>query len=386
MLIVAADPHDRSVNSSAETTTAGTKATNANVIALFARSASLIIVVLWHWLFAVVRWDDSGAHTGNPLHLIPGSFLLTWALQIMPVFFLVGGWASSGSFDRAAAKGTAPTTWVTARIKRLIVPVLPLVALVIAVRVFGSPWLFGMTLLAASPLWFLAVYVPLTAATPVMRRAHRRAPRLTLAVMLTMVGGLHYLRFVQGMTGLAITLISFLVVWGTVYQLGSYFETVLNQPSIALGCTIVGVLGIVGSHIGGGYSLSMVTTAADTRSNMGPPTVQVVWLALLQLGLLGLFGNMITRAMTHRRMRNAIIWTSERQMSIYALHFPIWVAVLLALRTTPLAMSSSASTTWLLTRPLWFVIPGSVLLAVLAMSEGKQKHHRSRRPQVRSVA
>ncbi len=385
MLADASDPHDRSVNSFADTKTADTNA-NANVIALFARSASLIIVVLWHWLFAVVRWDDSGAHTGNPLHLVPGSFLLTWALQIMPVFFLVGGWASSGSFDRAVTKGTAPTTWVTARIKRLIVPVLPLVVLLVTVRVFGSPWLFGMTLLAASPLWFLAVYIPLTAATPILHRAHHRSPRLTLAIMLTMVGGLHYLRFVQGMTGLAITLISFLVVWGTVYQLGSYFEKVLNQPSIALGCTIVGVLGIIGCHFVGGYSLSMVTTAADTRSNMGPPTVQIVWLALLQLGLLGLFGNMITRAMTHRRLRNAISWISERQMSIYALHFPIWVAVLVALRTTPLAMPSSASTTWLLTRPVWFIIPGSVLLAVLTFSEGKRKQHRSSRTQLRSAA
>lgn len=40
------------------------------------RTAALTVVVLWHWLFATVRWDANGPHTGNPLHVVPAGFLL----------------------------------------------------------------------------------------------------------------------------------------------------------------------------------------------------------------------------------------------------------------------------------------------------------------------
>jgi hypothetical protein len=28
----------------------------------------------------------------NPIHVVPGGWLATWLLQVMPVFFLVGGY------------------------------------------------------------------------------------------------------------------------------------------------------------------------------------------------------------------------------------------------------------------------------------------------------
>jgi hypothetical protein len=348
-------------------------------IALFLRSASLAVVVLWHWVFPTVRWDANGPHTGNPLHLVPAGFLLTWCFQVMPVFFLVGGWASHGSLDRALAGGTRPSTWVRSRLHRLIVPVIPLVVTLLAIRIFASQWLFGVAVLAVSPLWFLAVYIPLTALTPLLRRTHQRTPGFTIASLLTGVAGIQYLRFVRKENGLILTIASFLFVWGAIYVIGFSLERVLRNRVNAAAIAIIGVLGIATGHLLGGYSLSMVTTAADTRSNMGPPTSQIVFLGLFQLGMIGLFANRIGRLTTRPTVAKVATWISDRQMSLYALHFPIWVATLLALRETRLAAPSTASLNWVMTRPLWAAVPFALMIGVLRVKTFKSARPRQLR-------
>jgi len=52
---------------------------------------------------------------------------LTLLFQVMPVFFLVGGYSNAASWDAAQRTGTRYGTWVAGRARRLIGPVLPLI-------------------------------------------------------------------------------------------------------------------------------------------------------------------------------------------------------------------------------------------------------------------
>jgi hypothetical protein len=332
----------------------------------FVRSAALVVVVLWHWVFATIRWDGNGPHSGNPLHLVTGGFVLTWFLQVMPLFFIIGGWASIGSYKRSVDRGE--TGWVRKRTWRLVKPVLPLVAAILVAKFFLSSWMFGVVLLAVSPLWFLAVYVPLTTLTPLLVRSHRRAPGSMLGLSIGIVIAIQYVHFVLGFGGVAITLFSFLSVWGTAYQLGFFLEQVRRDRRLALASLFVGLVGIVGSSAFG-YSLSMVTRATDARSNMGPPTIQIVFLALFQMGLICVFQDALRRFAVRSTVARLVAFFDAYQMTIYAIHLPIWVAVLMVLRSTPLALDDQATIGWVFARPLWLLAPGAVLVAALRASK-----------------
>jgi hypothetical protein len=334
------------------------------------RSLSLLVVVVWHWAFATIRWDAQGPHAGNPLHLVPGSFVLTWFLQVMPIFFLVGGWASKGSYDRhtakqaAAGSATADGSWIRARAIRLAAPVLPLAIALFAAKQWLSPWLFGVTMLAASPLWFLGVYLPLTILTPAFVRGHRRFPVFMATESIAVIAVAQYLRFFLGVHSIALTLITFLAVWGAVFQLGFYLERMRTNLRLSATIFALGGLGILaGTTLG--FSPSMVTRAHDTVSNMGPPTVQILFLGLFQAGFITTFSRTIASFSSRKRVAKIVSFIDANQMKIYAWHLPIWVGILVALRTTPFALPANANVAWLLVRPLFTLLPLGLLLVTL---------------------
>ncbi|MDI9581056.1 MAG: acyltransferase family protein, partial [Thermobispora sp.] len=58
------------------------------------RAISIIAVVLGHWLVSVVGYDEQGELSGrSALPDLPWAFPITWAVQVMPIFFFVGGYA-----------------------------------------------------------------------------------------------------------------------------------------------------------------------------------------------------------------------------------------------------------------------------------------------------
>lgn len=341
------------------------------------RAGALVVVVLWHWLFATVRWDANGPHTGNPMHAVPAGFVLTWLLQVMPLFFLIGGWASWGSLQRHQERGGGSRSWVLARARRLGAPVLPLVLGLVVARVVLSAWGFGVVLLAVSPLWFLGVYLPLTLLTPLLVGAHRRSPAAGLAVTLVVVCVGQYLRFVHHQQGLLLTLVAFLATWGFAYQLGFHLDRLRADHRLAVATALSGLAGI-GVCVLLGYPASMVARSGEKISNMGPPTLAIVMLTLFQAGLVTCCASALGRLSRRPRVAVAVTWIDARQMSIYTWHLPIWTAVLVALRSTSVGLASTPTTSWLWQRPLWLVVPGVVLSGVLAVVQARQSGLRPR--------
>ena len=51
---------------------------------------------------------------------------LTWVFQVMPIFFLVGGYSNALSWRSARRRGEGYASWLRTRLRRLGIPLLPL--------------------------------------------------------------------------------------------------------------------------------------------------------------------------------------------------------------------------------------------------------------------
>ncbi len=65
----------------------------------FLRAFSIIVVVIGHWLSAVVIKNENVIRVNNAMLMIPGLWILTWILQVMPLFFFVGGFSNARTIN-----------------------------------------------------------------------------------------------------------------------------------------------------------------------------------------------------------------------------------------------------------------------------------------------
>ena len=109
----------------------------------FLRALSILAVISGHWLMAAPYIVNGDLTFANMLDVEPWTRWLTWGFQVMPIFFLVGGYANGVSWDAAIRDGRGYSDWLVNRLERLIAPVLPLVLVWIAIcgvgNVFGIP-------------------------------------------------------------------------------------------------------------------------------------------------------------------------------------------------------------------------------------------------------
>ena len=61
-----------------------------NRYADFLRAASILVVILGHWLMAAPHIANGEPRFTHMLDLAPWTRWLTWGLQVMPLFFIVG--------------------------------------------------------------------------------------------------------------------------------------------------------------------------------------------------------------------------------------------------------------------------------------------------------
>ena len=123
----------------------------------FLRAFSLVIVVIWHWVFTILLINESTVSPSNPIGFTRGMWAITWVLQVMPVFFFVGGFTHRLAFDNYTT-GTS-RKFLKRRTKRLLVPALSLVAIWIGIGfviryTIDPPWIWNAVILVLSPLCF----------------------------------------------------------------------------------------------------------------------------------------------------------------------------------------------------------------------------------------
>ncbi|MFM8971204.1 MAG: acyltransferase family protein, partial [Actinomycetota bacterium] len=198
------------------------------------RAGSLLVVVLGHVLMAYVTWDAGRPRLGNLLAELPALKILTWVLQVMPLFFAAGQIANAGSYAASRAAGSPWRVWYWGRVRRLARPALYYLAIWIPLALgleAAMPRAAGpLARLSTQLLWFLGVYVLVVALTgPIGRLAARGWP--SVAALLTVITLVDLGRF--HITG-GIGVINFLVVWVLAATLGPIVRARAGSPRLLL--------------------------------------------------------------------------------------------------------------------------------------------------------
>jgi fucose 4-O-acetylase-like acetyltransferase len=93
----------------------------------FLRGLSMLVVTVGHWLAAAPYLDATDTlRTSHVLMVVPWTSWLTWVVQVMPIFFIVGGYANGISWRAARRDGRSYASWLEGRLRRLVWPLLPL--------------------------------------------------------------------------------------------------------------------------------------------------------------------------------------------------------------------------------------------------------------------
>ncbi|CAM5248544.1 hypothetical protein STANM309S_05310 [Streptomyces tanashiensis] len=164
------------------------------------RALALLAVPTGHWLLGGFTLSSDGAiHNASPLGTFAGLAPVSWVLQMLGIFFLVGGYASVLSYRRRKGSTRA---WLGGRLARLGRPVLGVTAVwaaLLPVLHFGLgvpvDTLRTASTLVIQPLWFVGVYTVVTALTPLCVRAARRLGVWAAAPLLGSVAAVDFLRY-----------------------------------------------------------------------------------------------------------------------------------------------------------------------------------------------
>src|SRR5699024_9044956 len=95
-----------------------------NRVVDFLRAAAITVVVLGHWTIIAVD-PDGGIQPHGVLDGAAWTHPLTWIFQVMPIFFLVGGYSNALSWRSARRKDLGYAAWLRTRLRRLGIPLIP---------------------------------------------------------------------------------------------------------------------------------------------------------------------------------------------------------------------------------------------------------------------
>ncbi|MFE6733459.1 acyltransferase [Microbacterium sp. NPDC057650] len=322
------------------------------------RALCVTAVVVLHSLMVGVTVTPNGpvfANAGDAgWWLVP----VSWVLQVMPLFFVIGGFAGLRAYERMP-KGSA-TAFVAARLHRLLLPAVAVIGTagvgLAALTLTGVPaelvevagFRFG------QPLWFLAVFLLAQALLPLLVRAHRAAPLMSLAAL---AGGAVAVDIVRAATGVdAIGFLNLGFVWLTMQQLGfvladGRIDALSRRARVAIGAAALAALAT--TFITGAYS-------PDLIANINPPTAALILVGIVHTAAFSLLRAPITAFAERRRARAFAGFVSQRAMTIYLWHMSVLLilaggSALLA-SAGMLELPSPASAEWWLGRPVWLAL------------------------------
>ncbi|MFV2171669.1 acyltransferase [Actinomadura sp. LOL_016] len=329
------------------------------------RAVAIVLVVIGHWLAVVVTYDGElgGEHV---LTALPWTRWLSWPFQVMPVFFLAGGFANAASLKPGRRE------WLLGRADRLLRPTTLFLVVIgasaILARALGArPELVGTAVwLATIPLWFLAAYLPMIALTPLMHALHRRWGLAVPAVLtiLVAVGDAARLWADVPHGGTA----NYLLMWLAVHQLGFAWQDGRLPTRAAPSLIAVGLGGLVLLTTIGPYPVSMVAEPGAHVQNTAPPTLALLALAAAQTGLVLLLHDRGNRWLRRTRPWTAVVAISTVILTLFLWHMTAVVIAAAVLYATGVFPRPPIGTSeWYALRIPWLACLAAVLAVLLAL-------------------
>ena len=339
----------------------------------FLRGFSICVVVLGHWLIAVVVWEGGTVEGFNALERIRGLWALTWVLQVMPLFFFVGGFANATAIAAARRRGDGYAAYLARRIERMLRPTAVFlgIGLIVVVTLdaanVADNVVFPASELIARPLWFLGVYLIVVALAPAMLALHERFGLAVPAAMVMVAVAVDVVRF--GFDVSAVGYVNYPVVWLLAHHLGFHYGAGGVLDRWRWGLAAAGLAGMVLATTVGPYPGSMVGLATDEFSNMDPPTLAIAALILWEVGLAMALRPTITRWLGSLRVWAGVIFVNSVIMTGFLWHLTAMLFGIGILLPLGFPQPEVGSATWWALRPVW-VAALTVILAGLIVVFG----------------
>ncbi|MEU4339152.1 acyltransferase family protein [Micromonospora lupini] len=348
-------------------------------------------VVLGHWLVTgLVLAGDGGLHQASPLTTMPDLAPMTWVLQTLGLFFFAAGFGSARSLARHRG-GTG--RWLARRSRRLLLPTVALLgagaAVLLVATVAGAPddtLTVGLHL-AVSPLWFLAPLLLLVAASGPLRAAVRRwgVTRCVAPAVAVVAASDVAVRLLPD--GVAVAPVSVVAAWAVPYLLGLAYADGRLAGRRAAGLLATGGAAALAVLLAVGYPVSAVGVPGDGVSNLNPPSLLAVALAVTQVGLGLLARPGWERLLARPLPGRAVTAVNHNAVRIYLWHQPVLVAVTALTARGGLALpglhTAPDGPGWVLARFCWLPLLAAVLVTVVRTgrrSGSADRTDRRRRP------
>jgi surface polysaccharide O-acyltransferase-like enzyme len=338
------------------------------------RACSILVVVLGHWLMAAITVENGTLIPGHLLILADWTHPLTWVFQVMPVFFLVGGYANGLSWRSARRRGDVYGGWLRARLRRLALPVVPLLIFWtvggwLGLR-FGLDWktLQLASQVALVPTWFLAAYVVIVTIAPGGLWLWERWGWRTIILGLALAGLCDYLSISLGWV--PVGFLNYVLVWGTVHQIGyAWLDGTLDglpkrllMAGVGLGVTMLLVTL-------GPYPVAMVGLDTTEITNSYPPRVTLAFLGMFQSGVALSFEPLLQRWMAKLGAWTVVVGISARIMTLYLWHLTAMVVLIgLSLLAGGFGLQIAPLTAaWWWSRPIWFGLLAVITVGLISV-------------------
>jgi len=346
------------------------------------RVIALVVVVFGHWLAASIWVQPDGTITVlNTLEWIPYAGWATWIVQVMPIFFFVGGYASAKALE---ARSTNRRSWITNRFRRLYTPTVPVILVwvvltLVLANFIDADLVYAGVLNATIPLWFLAVYLTLVAVAPLTYAWWQRARWATVVIFAAAAIAVDIAYISFGVPGVG--WLNLFFVWATIHQFGyawSAAETAgtVISPTKSFGLSAIALATLVlvtGTDL---YPVNMITIPGGGPSNVTPPTSAMILLAIAHVGIILGTREAVSRLSQRRQFWKGVVGVSGFMMTIYVWHLTaLSLVIALGIFTFDGAAFSPepGTTVWWLTRPVFYaVLAAATLLLVLAF--GRFEH------------
>ena len=338
------------------------------------RVLAMVAVAIGHWAAVAVTTDTNGdIVAGNALGDDPSLSWLTWIFQVMPLFFVVGGFASAMSLDAHGRNGSGrPQDWIAGRLRRMVAPTAILAGtwgvLLAGGLATGTQGLVGLGAVAAAiPLWFLANYTIDTAFAPYLLPRFRRRPIAVAGGLLTVFGIVETLHF-SGVP--VIGHLNWVVGW-LLFQVAGFAWRDGLLPTGRRLAAVAGLLwcAAVAAVTLGPWPVAMVHFPGLQHSPTHPPSVALVLFGAAYSATALVVAPSVSRWLAdHGRAWAAVVAGNAVSMSVYLWHMTAMIgAGLLFWGMGWLPTAEVGDAAWWLQKAPLMLVALTMLAAIVAM-------------------
>ena len=302
------------------------------------RAGALLVVVFGHWIATLPRLEDGRmVATEHLLTVWDAAGILTWFLQVVPLFVFVSAAVSADGAARRLDDGTSQLHWWAGRGLGLARPtvtylgvlsVLAVVAIVTGGRLLG-PLDQSLTV----HLWFLLMLLAVQALLPLSVRADARFGLGAVVGLVLLAATADLLRAQPTTPGQLLALgervtssaggvgwANMLLVWLLPQQLGiAWRRERFAGPRAGAVFLLLGAVWLLAA-VGTGYPVAMVGGDLEGGTNVLPPTLALIGVMWLQVGGVLLLEGPVRRLLEQRRIGRVVGLLSALSMPLYLWH------------------------------------------------------------------